>query len=127
MNVFFDETVTDQNRHDVQFWELGCNHSYGLTSIYFYHGDFPVVDVGIRNKSKFKRKERDNVKFVTTFGIENREENCRPKVQIIEADPVVSKLQKTYCHKDGERRLVKNLRELGAHPSALLVRKQAIK
>ena len=37
--VVFDEKVTDDNRHKVNFWEQPCLHAAGLFSIFLFKGD----------------------------------------------------------------------------------------
>ena len=72
LQVVFDEKVDDENRHDAPFWELGCNRSYGLVSIYFFKGEVSNNIGKSKKPLRLKRRHAEKARFVTSFGIENR-------------------------------------------------------
>ena len=71
LKVVYDEKVDENNKHDIPFWEAGCNHTYGLISIYFYEGE-EVTDKGRSKKEmRLKRRHAEKARFLTSFGTEH--------------------------------------------------------
>ena len=103
----------------------GCNHTYGIISIYFYE-DKEVIDKGRSKKEiRLKRRHVEKARFLTSFGTENMNEKCKPRVLITHDDRATLKLSDNmlYGQRNNVRCLMESMRELPAHPSALLVHK----